>query len=460
MHRRDMTAEGEGSRTRAIGNVGCPLDSGSCVPSLFRIDSIHLENFRCFVDTTIELHPQLTVVYAENGGGKTALLQGLAVALGAAFTPAPRSIREPGDVREVPDRKTGTLVPQYPCRVVAQGIVDGESERWERAVVSPRGRTSIAGSADMRRRLRGVWAQSEADWPVIAFYGTQRLWSLASATERKRPKRQRRTDGYIDVLDPRSKESQLIEWLFQGSLAKLQGEDDPSFEAFLDALKRAVTHPFVNGVVRVRDVLFDVKRSEPVIVLSTGERVPWSRLSDGYHAFVGLVADLARRCVTLNPHLGEHAIRKAQGVVLIDEVDLYLHPRWQRVVLHRLCETFPKLQFVVSTHSPQVLSSADNDQVVGLVPGRVVQPVRVAGRDSNAILRDVFAAPDRDPAKPASQALAAFHAALDRKEYGPAAQHLTMLRTVWGDHDPEVVRAEHLLSWATDDEGGSGAADQ
>ena len=94
-----------------------------------------------------------------------------------------------------------------------------------------------------------------------------------------------------------------------------------------------------------------------------GHEAPWSELSDGYHVFIALVADIARRAVMLNEFDGAEAPARVEGVVLIDEIDLHLHPRWQRVALPRLREAFPRLQFIISTHSPQVLSSAENRQV-------------------------------------------------------------------------------------------------
>ena len=93
------------------------------------------------------------------------------------------------------------------------------------------------------------------------------------------------------------------------------------------------------------------------------------------------MADIARRAVILNEQDGAAAPALAEGVVLIDEIDLHLHPHWQQVVLDGLREIFPRLQFIVTTHSPQVLSSAENRQVRHLVDGKVQEHgVFVEGR--------------------------------------------------------------------------------
>ncbi len=418
------------------------------MPAL-RIDAVTLENFRCFEKVTIPLHRSLTVLYAENAGGKTAALNGLAVALGAGDDVA-RHIRE-GEVREVLEESSGTLVPKYPCKVTAKGCVAGAEIDWSRGVEHSGGRTTTKGSTDFRNKLRKLSADAEAPWPVIAFYGTERLSDMARATAGKVPKPGRRRDGYVDALDPRAKDEQLLRWLFDASLARLQGGATPTQNAFLDALRIAARHPTVSGEVKVRDVRFDMKRKVAVVELSTGELVPWDHLSDGYRVFLGLVADVARRCVTLNPKLGDRAVREAEGVVLVDEIDLSLHPTWQRVAANHLAEAFPKLQFVVSTHSPQVLSSVQNDQVVGLLPGQVVHPVRVAGRDSNSILRDVFGTTDRDQESPQTATLTRLYAALDAHDLDTATKLADELRGAWGPNDPEVVRVDHHLDWARDE---------
>ena len=93
-----------------------------------------------------------------------------------------------------------------------------------------------------------------------------------------------------------------------------------------------------------------------MIVFQNDETKPFGYLSDGYRNLLGLVADIAFRCFRINPHLGEDAAKKTKGIVLIDELDLHLHPKWQKQVVKNLHETFPYIQFVVTTHSPLVLS--------------------------------------------------------------------------------------------------------
>ena len=103
-------------------------------------------------------------------------------------------------------------------------------------------------------------------------------------------------------------------------------------------------------------------------------RLPLSSLSDGVRNMLALIADVARRCASLNPQLSDNAARETPGVLLIDEVDMHLHPRWQQLVLELVCKAFPALQIIATTHSPHVLSTVDNGsiRVIRIVDGRAI----------------------------------------------------------------------------------------
>jgi predicted ATP-binding protein involved in virulence len=110
------------------------------------------------------------------------------------------------------------------------------------------------------------------------------------------------------------------------------------------------------------------------------------QLSSGEKRLLMLVTDLARRLAIANPGLGENAL-EGEGIILIDEIDLHLHPQWQRRVLPALTQTFPNCQFIVTTHSPQVLSEVPRESVFILEDGKLLESSpHTRGRDSNSIL--------------------------------------------------------------------------
>jgi predicted ATP-binding protein involved in virulence len=115
---------------------------------------------------------------------------------------------------------------------------------------------------------------------------------------------------------------------------------------------------------------------------------------------IGLVADIAYRSVRLNPHLGNDAVQETPGIVLIDEVDMHLHPEWQQVVLRDLknSRAFPQVQFIVTTHSPQVLSTVRKEHIRILEAGEETAPIPLArtfGETSNDVLETVMHTPFR-----------------------------------------------------------------
>lgn len=195
---------------------------------------------------------------------------------------------------------------------------------------------------------------------------------------------------------------------------------------------------------RVSDAWYDPATQAPTVRFENGEVATWAELSDGYHVYIALVADIARRAVMLNEMDGPDAPERIEGVVLIDELDLHLHPGWQRIALPGLRKAFPRLQFVISTHSPQVLSSARNRQVRLLVDGQLWKhDVFVDGRDSNAILRDLMDTEDRD--LEGAVALKQLHEAINKGDRLLAEQLHGELAVKWGVNDPALIRARGYM---------------
>ena len=411
-----------------------------------QISCLTLANFRCFEFIELSLHPSFSLLLGDNGAGKTALLEGLAVALGAfvgELRDAPsRNIRKDDDARwivfdlaGVPDLQT-----QWPVRVAASGTLLGRSLEWVRELASPSGKTTREGTAELRARTataaRAIQRGKPVELPVIAYYGTQRLWVMRKATEAKRGVGSR-LDGYIDCLAPASNVRLMAEWMYQQTLADLQsGAPSPQ----LAALERSVCL-CLGDVTRF---WFDIRHQETRLQFADGRIAPFSQLSDGYRNVVSLVADLAWRAAVLNPHHGAEAGTRALGIVLIDEIDLHLHPAWQRRIVPDLRRAFPSLQFVATTHSPQVVASVRRDEIRLLANGAVLdQHDHVEGRDSNSLLEDIFGVPARPSW--ASKRLEHIFDLIDRGDLAEARTQLAALEASLGPDDADLTRARWLL---------------
>ena len=140
------------------------------------------------------------------------------------------------------------------------------------------------------------------------------------------PTRPDRWEGYAASLNPAQDDSALLTWLLEEILADTVRRQEGEPERFLaTAVMDAVAKATPGG----ERAWYDPRERSPVVRFDTGAVVPWQELSDGFHVYLSLVADLARRAVILNEQDGAEAPALVEGVVLIDEIDLHLHPRWQ-----------------------------------------------------------------------------------------------------------------------------------
>jgi len=129
-----------------------------------------------------------------------------------------------------------------------------------------------------------------------------------------------------------------------------------------DGVKQAIK----NAMGGVQDLLYDLEEEDVVVCFSSGETLPFRLLSEGVRNMLGMVADIAYRAAILNPHLAEKVCQSTPGIVLIDEIDLHLHPKWQRRVVDDLRRTFPQLQFIATTHSPFIVQSLRPGDLIDL----------------------------------------------------------------------------------------------
>ena len=409
--------------------------------SRFQLRELGVDNYRCFDELTLPLEEDTTILFAENGGGKTALLTALAMGLAVIQRDSPKTLKLKAgrdSRRGVPNDK-GAPEPAGPCEVTWTAAV-GETETvtWSTAVQPASGRTRNRDrpilEAVERVRVPGV------RWPLFAWYGVDRLGRLHDR-RRKVEFTWDRWEAYASALDPNLDEAPLLQWLqneFLGDVARRQQEEP---ERFFHA---AVMEAAVRATPGVTDAWYDAVTQGPVVRFEDGHVAPWSELSDGYHVFISLVADIARRAVMLNEIDGADASARVEGVVLIDELDLHLHPRWQRVALPRLRDAFPRLQFIITTHSPQLLSSAENRQVRRLVNGRLqAEHVFVEGRDTNAILREYMHTEDRD--REGARELETLHDHIDQGRREEAEELYKNLLARWGHLDPALIRARAFM---------------
>jgi predicted ATP-binding protein involved in virulence len=166
-------------------------------------------------------------------------------------------------------------------------------------------------------------------------------------------------------------------------------------------------------------------------------------LSDGVRSLALIAAQIAWRAATLNPHRGDRAAIDAEGVVLIDEVCLGLHPKWQRLVIQSLTKAFPKIQFVATTHSPQVLGSAKDARVILLQSGSAQPLMGLYGKDTNTLVTVYQGGEERDSRVQAD--LSAVEKLIDDDQVDQAQTRIADVERLLGADDPAIVRLRTLI---------------
>lgn len=362
-----------------------------------RIDYLLVQNFKGFESQEFTFSPQFNLIVGTNGTGKTSALDAIAVAIGSWFL----GLRG-YDTRHIWPHEVRLAQRTYdeeirfekifPAAVTAAGCVQGNDIFWERSLESLSGRTRYQNASNLKAIAatadRLVREQGDVDLPLISYYGTGRLWQeprsetmVKSPAKLARRRELSRLSGYRNSVDPRLSTRDLVQWVARQSwIGYQQGKESPVFKA----VKKAI----LNCIEDAENLYFDPKRGEVVVVMREHGAQPFANLSDGQRCMLAMVGDIAQKAATLNPQSGDNVLERTRGVVLIDELDLHLHPRWQRRIVESLRNTFPGLQFICTSHSPFLIQSLRSGEELIMLDG---QPTaNVANRSIDDIAAEIM----------------------------------------------------------------------
>lgn len=418
------------------------------------IKSIALKNYRCFEDIEINFHEKLTVIVGDNGSGKTSILEGLAVSLGTLFIGLDGldgvSInKKDARLNAYLMGESEDVQPQYPVEITAVGDIDGQKITWKRSLNGEAGNTTVKDAKDItdiakgyQKRMRN--GDATLVLPIVAYYGTGRLWDYHRKKKTDTFKNSTKTNGYIDSLDGTANTKLMMDWFKKKTIQKFQ----KNLKGLTGGKELATVHDAMSmcykSITGYKDVSFDYNfdtdEIECCYVNSEGlhMNIPLSQMSDGYKSTISLIADIAYRMAVLNPQFGPDVIGKTSGVILIDEVDLHLHPAWQHRILGDLQEIFPRVQFIVTTHAPAVISSAKSENLVILKDCKMLEAnAEIYGNDVNSILKDIMGVSERNPA--IADLFCQFYSRLNDGQYDEAEKILDKIDGQRDYHDKEVA---------------------
>jgi predicted ATP-binding protein involved in virulence len=241
----------------------------------------------------------------------------------------------------------------------------------------------------------------------------------------------------VDCTAFEIQETVLLKWIEAEILLSQQKGSDTNA---LVVMKKAL----VSCVDDAETIYYDPRINDLIIVMGHHGHQMFHNLSAGQRIMVILIGDIARRAISLNPHMGRDVLDRIVGIVAIDELDLHLHPKWQRRVIHDLKRTFPLVQFVASTHSPQLIGEALPDEIRVLEDWDVSIPERSFGIDSNRILQEVMHSSPRN--EKTQGLLTELAEKIDKEELEPAKELVAKIAAELGESDPEVTGANTLIS--------------
>ncbi len=330
-----------------------------------KLKSVTIENYRAIENLELSLDPSLTVLHGANGHGKTSVLSAIAVGLGESLGSFLDELSF--DLSEE-DWREGAGPPQI-C------ITDTDEftgkRQGEEAIDEREEAQRIAKNDAIRPGLEEALATKEEDMPIVAFYGTDRMlsdipdWVLSQRGSQYKPSRRAALQG---ALSAHADFEGLLVWFYfkeNEELRERRERRDFDYELKdVSVIRQAISSMLLevsNPRIELNPLRFvvSVKSKEGRV-----EKLSLNQLSGGYRIVLALAADLARRMAQGNPHLKDPL--QSEAIVLIDEIELHLHPEWQQRILTDLMRTFPNAQFIVSTHSPQVLTTVEPQRIVEL----------------------------------------------------------------------------------------------
>lgn len=421
------------------------------------LHTLRLKDYRCYTNTEVALHPHLCVFAGDNGSGKTAVVSAVAMLISRIF---PHCNYQP-QIRAIPylssNIRTWQELVKGKSRTRKAGVSRIHGEIFIPGNMPDRGQESSGlmgrltagsdtkgGSTTVRStaiHYNKLVEQNESV-PVFAYYGPHRG---AAQGERKRFGRKKMDysnpfSAYVNALDPSLDFQAFLNWFSEEDHAELiqQKKDSNYTSSELNAVREVLQRVFAESDRRFEDPRFEANPKRFVMTSKgangTEMELEFDQLSDGYRGMIALVADFARRLAIANQYADINPL-DGEGILIIDEVDAHLHPKWQYRVLSDLQRAFPNVQLIVTTHSAEVISSAPKECVYLLISKEerveIIQPAeQTLGDSPEYIAGTIMNTPELYRATPAFQAylecLAAIQqGATDSPEYAAAFQKVT-----------------------------------
>ncbi len=406
-----------------------------------QLKNVKIKNFRGIEEWSIALKPGFNLIKGENGKGKTSILEAIAVGLGgfvAGLDGVATRHFSKDEIRQVyttvGDGSCSRKV-IVPTEVSMQAELDGENCEWTRGRTSLKASRSTIQPRDICKKAENMTADDDTELPILSYLGAGRVWS------QKREKSENvfrgqyfRTVGYVDSLVEASNMKLLLNWCARMEQIAWQKEQKISE---YEAAKKAVSDFMQYMDSEEPCKVFYDKQQEGLMYQKGGAVFPVMNLSAGYQSLVWMVFDIAYRMAVLNPNMKKD-IAKTHGIVLIDEIDMHLHPKWQWNIINALRHVFPNVQFIAATHSPILFASAKDIWLIDVENQEIEYGYSHYGIDINTSV-NAYQETQEMPME-VKEKSDAFCEAMDRENYQEAKSILEELEKKTAPAHPLLIR--------------------
>ena len=412
---------------------------------MLKIKNLHLENFRGFEDINIDLDSRITCIAGINGAGKTSCLDALAYNLSWITAMLKLPPYQNGKFVNPDERKIGAL---YPTKVFTDVEVDGTVSNIVIGVDTAPGMTvNFADQPTLKQLFKKIKEtyplENRKNLPVLMYYPANRSELDIDISFDSEKDLSDKYEIYKNNLEVSVHYKDFFRWF--------RDREDRENEEMVERYKKQDGNQVYEdkALKAVRNAISVLlpnfsqmtvnRKKQTVVVKKDDVEIDFSMLSDGEKEIITMFGDIARRLALANEAL-ENPL-EGNGVILIDEIDLHLHPSWQRKIIHALTETFPNCQFIITSHSPQVLGELQPQCIRLLNNFTVYLPNQSYGLDSNTIL-DSLQNTTKETLKQnqeISKKLDTVSDLIDESNFLDARKQLTEIEKLLNGSTPETV---------------------
>lgn len=420
------------------------------------IEKVKFSNYRCFSSLELSFKKNINLLIGDNSSGKSTIIQGLSSVLNSFFSGfSDENTRFFGlskDDFTINSTETG-LANEKPIAVEfdfmkTEARLELHSKKG-RTLQKPLYPILEKGNQLLNNLFDVANAKQIQALPLIASFSTSDIHKNRKTNVKAFLKYYHKPSfGYYECLQG---DGFLSYWTRRLLVLKEANKGELEIEGVITAFKDALG---VDGCNILTDVEIRHNQGSVYYIFRDGREIETKGLSDGYRRLINIIIDIAFRSMILNMGIyGKEACKKTMGTVLIDELDLHLHPSLQTLVLKGLRNAFPELQFVVTTHAPMIMTNIalEDENIIYKLKYLenekyyAAQVVELYGLDANSIIESVLDTVPRS--KDVDLKLEKLFDLIDREDYGSASGLLIEMQEEFGDGLPDLIKAEAMLNF-------------